>query len=199
MAARPISTNLAGPAVSIRATAGSRAAKSGVAKRRVSLAAKKAAGAKTVTASPKDPNDKLVVNLIDNEVWLHTIRKGVHEFSRRFYDDSANAGMIYGQDMTLRALVEPSIRHALKQKLTGDELLDFISEAIENIDTHKSGTIYLTRKFIDGDLANIIKHLQKTTKRYTFRWSTRTALIALTYDYANFLVKNDYKDIALIS
>jgi hypothetical protein len=179
--------------------AGSRAMKTGGAKRRVAASTKKAASAGTVVASPKDPNDKLVVNLIDNEVWLHMVRKGVHEFSRRFYDDSANAGMIYGQDMTLRALVEPSIRHALKQKLTGDELLDFVSGSIETIDTHKSGTIYLTRKVIDGELANIIKHLQKTTKRYTFRWSTRTALIALIFDYATFLVKNDYKDIALIS
>lgn len=154
--------------------------------------------ATSAASKPKAMTDKLLINLIDTPVWHYMVREGVHEHGRRFYDEAQDAGRLYAQDTSIRSLVEPSLAHAAKHNLSGDELYELINGAMDAVDKHKSGSMQLTREFIKTDLANAVQQLQATTTRYNYKWSARTALIALMFNYANFLVKNDYKDIALL-
>ncbi len=144
-------------------------------------------------AMPKEKSDRIVINLIDTPVWRHITACGVHEFNRRYYEGDQS---IYGRDNTIRALLEPSMKFAEDNKLTGDELLEVCEGAFE-VDQHRSGSIQVSRDFIDSRLQPLMKQLEASTSE-NFRWSIRTVMIMVLFFYANYLQKNSIKRTELL-
>lgn len=146
-----------------------------------------------VTETAKSPSDRIIINLVRSPVWHHIIGRGVHEALRRYYEyDTQHA---YGIDGSLRILLSPAIKHAWAVGLTGDKLHRLISTIGREgkISQHRAKSIQVSRSFIDDELKPLITHLDNTTVSEKVRWSVRTALIAVLFNYANYLAKNHYK------
>lgn len=143
---------------------------------------------------PKQKSDRIVINLVDTPIWRLIIARGVHEYNRRYYEQSES---IFGKDNTVRALLEPSMKFAEDTKLKGDDLLEICEGAFE-MDQHRTGSIQVTRDFVDNKLTPLMAHLEATTSK-NFRWSQRTVLVMVLFLYANFLQKNTIKRTELLA